>query len=767
MRKQVHNMYEDGSLVQSIKKGGWKKQAKKVIASVMVAAMVITGSAVVSPQNTKVAEAADPLEIVGAEDMSTLWWGAHSQGYAVEEGKILNIEFDNFGSNNAIWNNYVLVFTDVSAPIVDGDGHKEYAIVRADNYGWGPNLNQSSNGTDIIYTSTWADEVIFKEIMANAHVSLAVERVGAVVKVYAHIVSNVDAEKFYDRTVTIGIDEGEEVFLAFTTDESCMKIMSTSTENMEKHNVTVNYVMPEDATEEAPATKQVEVYKGYDYSIVSPELVGYRPDKAEVEGTMGTEDVAETVTYEFANAHRVTLNYVMPEGVTAPEPVSKMVSEGVEYSIPVPEVEGCKPDKTVVTGTMGEEDIEVTVTYSKSLNYTISGQWNALGAGYQVKVKKNFDIDFKFHNAGGNNNWENYGVALDMNATVGTWASGWFLRADRWSNLTITEPTYALVDCSWGSWDDGDSWWTTFRDVMKDANVVVNVKRVSDIITITNNITGANGETLSWTAVANNCPTERMAITLCCESPAKATIDSVTDNSAEGNGFLTEDDLKDDTSSSNNNNTFVPVITPSPAPTASPSAEPSESPSVEPTVAPSTEPTTEPTVAPTTEPTVAPTVEPTTEPTDEPSNEPSVNKGDKVTSSKVTYTVTNVKSKTVSYQKDKKISTKKTVSVPATVKVNGETYKVTTVAKNAFANAKKLTSVTVGKNITKIGDTAFKGCGKLTTITIKSTKLTSVGKNVLKGTSKKLVIKVPASKVAAYKKLFKGKGNNSVVIKKA
>ncbi len=754
MRKQVHNMYEDGSLVQSIKKGGWKKQAKKVIASVMAAAMVITGSAVVSPQSGAVVEAAEEDPIILK---SNQWWS----GTGIS--KNLTITGDGeasfyIGCIEGVDGNFAF-----SAEMSSG---KKFITSGTDGNIWTVDednpLPEGGNGPIAGSTVEGAEFGTFTGIIQEGHQYkvTATRSSNDFTLVYYDVTANEEFHQFAVKNADMGAEVNFHVMMQVGT-----YLVGEGEFAFEKKNLTVNCVDEEGNAVHDPVTEQLYAYT--DYSITAPEVTGYAPELSKIEGKMPNEDKTIDLVYKRAGVHKVTLNYVMPEGVAAPEPVSKEVSEGVEYSIPVPEVEGCKPDKKVVTGTMGEEDIEVTVTYSKSLNYTISGQWNALGAGYQVKVKKNFDIDFNFHNAGGNNNWENYGVALDMNATVGTWASGWFLRADRWSNLTITEPTYALVDCSWGSWDDGDSWWTTFRDVMKDANVVVNVKRVSDIITITNNITGANGETLIWTAVANNCPTERMAITLCCESPAKATIDSVTDNSAEGNGFLTEDDLKNDTSSSNNNNTFVPVITPSPAPTASPSAEPSESPSVEPTVAPSTEPTTEPTVAPTTEPTVAPTVEPTTEPTDEPSNEPSVNKGDKVTSSKVTYTVTNVKSKTVSYQKDKKVSTKKTVSVPATVKVNGETYKVTTVAKNAFANAKKLTSVTVGKNITKIGDTAFKGCGKLTTITIKSTKLTSVGKNVLKGTSKKLVIKVPASKVAAYKKLFKGKGNNSVVIKKA
>ena len=65
-------------------------------------------------------------------------------------------------------------------------------------------------------------------------------------------------------------------------------------------------------------------------------------------------------------------------------------------------------------------------------------------------------------------------------------------------------------------------------------------------------------------------------------------------------------------------------------------------------------------------------------------------------SSKVTYTA-------------KKKATA-TVTVPATVKVNGKTYKVTTIAANAFTGNKKMKKITVGKNIDTIGKNAFKNC---------------------------------------------------------
>ena len=123
------------------------------------------------------------------------------------------------------------------------------------------------------------------------------------------------------------------------------------------------------------------------------------------------------------------------------------------------------------------------------------------------------------------------------------------------------------------------------------------------------------------------------------------------------------------------------------------------------------------------------------------------------------------------------------LAAPDTVTIDGVEYAVTSIAKNAFKNNKKLTEVKIGKNVTSIGDNAFAGCknlrkvelnenltaiGKnafknckrLKTITIKSTKLNkkNVKKGAFKGITAKTVIKVPKSKLAAYKKLFRSKG---------
>lgn len=139
-------------------------------------------------------------------------------------------------------------------------------------------------------------------------------------------------------------------------------------------------------------------------------------------------------------------------------------------------------------------------------------------------------------------------------------------------------------------------------------------------------------------------------------------------------------------------------------------------------------------------------------------------KGKVYTAGNLKYKVTKsaYKNGTVSvYAPAKKTLT--SVSIPATVKINGYTFQVTAIGNKAFAKCTKLKSVKIGTKVTTIGKEAFSGCKALTSITISSNVLKAVGSSAFKGISAKAVIKVPAAKLSAYQKLLKGKGQKSSV----
>ena len=97
--------------------------------------------------------------------------------------------------------------------------------------------------------------------------------------------------------------------------------------------------------------------------------------------------------------------------------------------------------------------------------------------------------------------------------------------------------------------------------------------------------------------------------------------------------------------------------------------------------------------------------------------------------------------------------TKTSITIPATITVDGVKYQVTEIASNAFKGCSKLKKVTIGKNITRIGKNAFKDCKKLATITIKTTKLTKkgIGSSSFKNIASKPTFKCPKKQKDNYK----------------
>ena len=96
------------------------------------------------------------------------------------------------------------------------------------------------------------------------------------------------------------------------------------------------------------------------------------------------------------------------------------------------------------------------------------------------------------------------------------------------------------------------------------------------------------------------------------------------------------------------------------------------------------------------------------------------------------YTVTS-QGKEVAYKAPKNKNVKQ-VTVPDTVKINGVSYNVTSIAAKAFEKNSKITKVTIGKNVTTIGKNAFANCTKLATVTFKKgSKCKTIEANAFKG----------------------------------
>ena len=104
---------------------------------------ITAGENITATVNVTVSEATvvkNSTDMIGTEDNSTAFWGAHSDDFNVPAGQTKSITFTNYSSLSYNWNNFVVILRKAD--------FTEYAVVRADNYGWGTGYGACTpNGT--------------------------------------------------------------------------------------------------------------------------------------------------------------------------------------------------------------------------------------------------------------------------------------------------------------------------------------------------------------------------------------------------------------------------------------------------------------------------------------------------------------------------------------------------------------------------------------------------------------------------------------------
>lgn len=104
---------------------------------------ITAGENITATVNVTVSEATvvkNSTDMIGTEDNSTAFRGAHSDDFNVPAGQTKSITFTNYSSLSNNWNNFVVILRKADLT--------EYAVVRADNYGWGTGYGACTpNGT--------------------------------------------------------------------------------------------------------------------------------------------------------------------------------------------------------------------------------------------------------------------------------------------------------------------------------------------------------------------------------------------------------------------------------------------------------------------------------------------------------------------------------------------------------------------------------------------------------------------------------------------
>jgi hypothetical protein len=144
---------------------------------------------------------------IGATDNSTGWWGAHSDNIKVGPKETFVSTFTNYTSGANNWNNFVVVLCKAD--------NTEYAVVRADNYGWGTGYDACTptcdNGGD---WGTWL------AAMDGAKVTTYITNNGDGTADVKAVISGNDGNTYTQEYTGINTVDPDDFYFRYTVDGS-------------------------------------------------------------------------------------------------------------------------------------------------------------------------------------------------------------------------------------------------------------------------------------------------------------------------------------------------------------------------------------------------------------------------------------------------------------------------------------------------------------------------------------------------------------------
>ena len=151
---------------------------------------------------------------LGAEDCSTAWWTEFTENMKIPAGETFEFNFTNYSSGANNWNNYVVILRKADLA--------EYAVVRADNYGWGDGYAACTP------IGTQGDLATWLATMNGAKVKLFVTNCNNGTADIQAIVTGNDGSVTTQSYLGINTINPSDLNVAFTVDSSHLKFNAAS-----------------------------------------------------------------------------------------------------------------------------------------------------------------------------------------------------------------------------------------------------------------------------------------------------------------------------------------------------------------------------------------------------------------------------------------------------------------------------------------------------------------------------------------------------------
>ena len=145
---------------------------------------------------------------IGATDNTTAFWGAHSENIKVGAKETFVSRFTNYTNGQNNWNNFCVVLCAAD--------NSEYAVVRADNYGWGAGYE---NNAALELSGGQSDWGAWLKAMDEAMCYVSVTNNGSSADVKCIMIGN-DGKTYKQDYIGISPVDGEDLFFRLTVDGS-------------------------------------------------------------------------------------------------------------------------------------------------------------------------------------------------------------------------------------------------------------------------------------------------------------------------------------------------------------------------------------------------------------------------------------------------------------------------------------------------------------------------------------------------------------------